>query len=98
MNTERLELPQGTLDLLILKAVALEPLHGGRSRNGSIRSQVKRYSSDWDRFTLRSIALSDAAGSNRAGAPPRTTGVRNITSSQSAARHSSGRRPSRGDA
>jgi PadR family transcriptional regulator PadR len=29
MNTERLELPQGTLDLLILKAVALEPLHGG---------------------------------------------------------------------
>ena len=26
--TERLELPQGTLDLLILKAVALEPQHG----------------------------------------------------------------------
>src|SRR6266404_1664312 len=25
---ERLELPQGTLDLLILKTVALEPLHG----------------------------------------------------------------------
>ncbi|MGA2134046.1 MAG: PadR family transcriptional regulator [Bryobacteraceae bacterium] len=25
---ERMELPQGTLDLLILKAVALEPLHG----------------------------------------------------------------------
>jgi PadR family transcriptional regulator PadR len=28
MTKERLELPQGTLDLLILKAVALEPLHG----------------------------------------------------------------------
>ena len=28
MSDERLELPQGTLDLLILKAVALEPLHG----------------------------------------------------------------------
>ncbi|HTQ52826.1 MAG TPA: PadR family transcriptional regulator [Bryobacteraceae bacterium] len=26
--SERIELPQGTLDLLILKAVALEPLHG----------------------------------------------------------------------
>jgi PadR family transcriptional regulator PadR len=26
--TERLELPQGTLDLLILKTVALEPQHG----------------------------------------------------------------------
>src|SRR5215472_15387581 len=25
---ERLDLPQGTLDLLILKALALEPLHG----------------------------------------------------------------------
>ena len=28
MKEERLELPQGTLDLLILKALALEPLHG----------------------------------------------------------------------
>ena len=28
MTTEPLDLPQGTLDLLILKAVALEPLHG----------------------------------------------------------------------
>jgi PadR family transcriptional regulator, regulatory protein PadR len=28
MADKRLELPQGTLDLLILKAVALEPLHG----------------------------------------------------------------------
>jgi PadR family transcriptional regulator PadR len=26
--TERLELPQGTLDVLILKSVALEPQHG----------------------------------------------------------------------
>jgi transcriptional regulator len=28
MKTERIELPQGTLDLLILKSVALEPQHG----------------------------------------------------------------------
>src|SRR5246127_2642881 len=28
MSTERLDLPQGTLDLLILKTVALEPQHG----------------------------------------------------------------------
>jgi len=28
MTNERLELPQGTLDLLILKTLALEPLHG----------------------------------------------------------------------
>ena len=28
MNKERMDLPQGTLDLLILKTLALEPLHG----------------------------------------------------------------------
>ena len=28
MSNDRLLLPQGTLDLLILKALALEPLHG----------------------------------------------------------------------
>ena len=28
MTDARLELPQGTLDLLILKAVSLEPMHG----------------------------------------------------------------------
>ena len=28
MDTTRLDLPQGTLDLLILKAVSLEPQHG----------------------------------------------------------------------
>ena len=28
MATERLELPQGTLDLLILKVLSLQPMHG----------------------------------------------------------------------
>ena len=28
MDTERLDLPQGTLDLLILKALSLQPMHG----------------------------------------------------------------------
>lgn len=28
MAEQRLELPQGTLDLLILKAIALQPMHG----------------------------------------------------------------------
>ena len=28
MADERLELPQGTLDLLVLKSLGLEPLHG----------------------------------------------------------------------
>jgi PadR family transcriptional regulator, regulatory protein PadR len=39
--SERIELPQGTLDLLILKAVALEPLHGW-----AISERLQQISSD----------------------------------------------------
>lgn len=41
MGNERLDLPQGTLDLLILKAVALEPQHGW-----AIAERIKQVSSD----------------------------------------------------
>jgi PadR family transcriptional regulator, regulatory protein PadR len=41
MGNTRLELPQGTLDLLILKAVALEPLHGW-----AISERLQQISSD----------------------------------------------------
>lgn len=39
--SERIDLPQGTLDLLILKAVALEPLHGW-----AISERLQQISSD----------------------------------------------------
>jgi PadR family transcriptional regulator PadR len=38
---QRLELPQGTLDLLILKAVALEPMHGW-----AISERLQQFSQD----------------------------------------------------
>lgn len=41
MSDTRMELPQGTLDLLILKAVALEPLHGW-----AISERLQQISSD----------------------------------------------------
>jgi transcriptional regulator len=41
MTGPRLELPQGTLDLLILKTVALEPQHGW-----AISERLKQISSD----------------------------------------------------
>lgn len=41
MQNSRLELPQGTLDLLILKAIALEPLHGW-----AISERLQQISSD----------------------------------------------------
>ena len=39
--TDKLELPQGTLDLLILRTVALEPLHGW-----AISERIQQLSSD----------------------------------------------------
>ena len=41
MTTQRIELPQGTLDLLILRTLALEPLHGW-----AISERVQQISSD----------------------------------------------------
>jgi len=41
MDDVRLELPQGTLDLLILEAIALEPLHGW-----AISERLEQISSD----------------------------------------------------
>jgi transcriptional regulator len=41
MASERIDLPQGTLDLLILRTVALEPQHGW-----AISERIQRISSD----------------------------------------------------
>jgi transcriptional regulator len=41
MNDERLDLPQGTLDLLILKTLALEPRHGW-----AVSERIQQISSD----------------------------------------------------
>ncbi|MCL4850290.1 MAG: PadR family transcriptional regulator [Bryobacteraceae bacterium] len=41
MATERIDLPQGTLDLLILKSIALEPRHGW-----DISERIQQMSSD----------------------------------------------------
>jgi len=41
MDNERLDLPQGTLDLLILKILALEPQHGW-----AISERIQQISSD----------------------------------------------------
>ncbi len=41
MTDDRLDLPQGTLDLLILKAVSVEPMHGW-----AISDRIRRVSRD----------------------------------------------------
>ena len=45
MPAQKSDLPQGTLDLLILKAVAPAPVHAMRSRN-----DWNRYRAEWCRF------------------------------------------------
>ena len=41
MDVQRIDLPQGTLDLLILRTLALEPLHGW-----AISARIQQISSD----------------------------------------------------
>ena len=41
MTTERIDLPQGTLDLLILRILSLEPLHGW-----AVSERIQQISSD----------------------------------------------------
>ena len=75
------DLLQGTLDLLILKAVSLEPVHGYgillriEQLSGG-RLQIQQGSS-----IPPSIALKPAAGSNPNGAKARTIAAPNTTSS-----------------
>jgi transcriptional regulator len=50
MVTERLDLPQGTLDLLILKTLALEPQHGW-----AISERIQQVSGDLLRLQQGSL-------------------------------------------
>jgi len=50
MGMERLDLPQGTLDLLILKTLALEPQHGW-----AVSERIQQISSDMLRIQQGSL-------------------------------------------
>jgi PadR family transcriptional regulator PadR len=50
MGNERIDLPQGTLDLLILKTLALEPQHGW-----AISERIQQISSDMLRIQQGSL-------------------------------------------
>jgi PadR family transcriptional regulator PadR len=80
MAEQRIELPQGTLDLLILKIIARGPQHGW-----AISERVQQISSDALQVKQGSLypALhrwNDAGGLRPVGALPRTIGERNIMS------------------
>jgi len=79
MADERIDLPQGTLDLLILKTLALEPQHGW-----AISERIEQISSSvlqvqQGSLYRLSIVSSAAAGSRPIGEFPRTIAEPNIT-------------------
>ncbi len=50
--TDRIDLPQGTLDLLILRTLALEPLHGW-----AISERIQAHPSDFQQGFIRAAGL-----------------------------------------
>ena len=70
-----IDLLQGTLDMLILKAVSLDPLHGYGFRCAFSRSLANNWRSSKARYIQRSIVWNIRAGS-RASGGNRTTNAR----------------------
>ena len=80
MGSERIDLPQGTLDLLILKTLALEPQHGW-----AVSERIQQISRDVRTFSKAPsirpcIDSSGAAGSKRNGERRRIIAGPSITS------------------
>ena len=80
MSNESVDLPQGTLDLLILRTLALEPQHGW-----AVAERLQQISSDVLRVQQGSLypalhRLERRGWIRRAGARPRTTAARSTTS------------------
>ena len=79
MADGRLDLPQGTLDLLILKTLALEPQHGW-----AISERIRQVSSELLQVQQGSLypalhRLERRGWIEARGVPPTTTGARSST-------------------
>ena len=79
MSKAKAGLLQGTLDMLILKALALGPLHGygigqriAQISGNELRLRKARYIQDY-------TGLSGEDGSNRSGTSPKTISARSST-------------------
>jgi hypothetical protein len=93
MSPQRIDLPQGTLDLLILRTLALEPQHGW-----AISERVQQISSDVLQIQQGSLyppstASNVEAGLKLAGVPPKTIAAPNTTNSPTAAANNSDPKP-----
>ena len=80
MAGDRIDLPQGTLDLLILKAIQLQPQHGW-----AISERIQQISSDvlqiqQGSLTRPSTGWNGGVGLPPSGESPRIIAAPNITS------------------
>jgi hypothetical protein len=73
------DLVQGTLDLLILKTVALEPKHGWAVAKRIQQISEEVFQVQQARFIPPSTGWSNAAGSGRSGKKPRPAGRPSFT-------------------
>ena len=88
-SANRIELMQGTLDMLILRTLVLGPLTGTKSPGTSSAPRMTCCRLSMGRFTRRSIAWSAKAGSRRGGKCPKTgSASSNITDSRRLAKSS----------
>ena len=98
MPDKSTDLIQGTLEMLILKTLALEPMHGYGVACASSRPATASSASTPAPSSPPSPASSAPAASRPSGAPPRTTAAPSTTSSPTAAEKPLRRRPSNGAA
>ena len=73
-ESPKIDLPQGTLDLLILKSLALEPQHGWAISDRIQQISRTRCASQQGSLYPALHRLERRAGSRPSGAPRRTTG------------------------
>ena len=88
MAPQSSDLLQGTLDLLILKTLALEPMHGWASRSEFNRSPGTCCKSGKVRSIPHCTGWNRRDGSARRGLPPTTTGAPGFIRSRPRARDS----------
>ncbi len=79
MGKQKPDLPQGTLDMLILKALSLGPMHGY-----GVGQRIRQLAEELLKIEKgtsipRSIAMSRKDGLNQNGASQRTVGARDTT-------------------
>ena len=77
-DEERLELLQGTLDLLILRTLIFGPQHGQGIARAIQQASEQELLVEHGRFIRRSSAWRPEGGSSRSG-EPRTTTVRPVS-------------------